>query len=124
MLAEVSAAPRERGLRIDLVDLRWGASDEAWLDHATVDVCLGEIERCCAGGAPPAFILMLGWRESWQPLPTLVEAERFAQVLAALPAERPGVQLLRDWCRRDDSQAGGWARICEARLQSPTSVGD
>lgn len=103
VLPEVNAALRERGLRIDLIDLRWGVSDEAGLDHAAVEVCLGEIERCCAGDAAPAFILMLGEREGWQPLPTLVEAGRFAQLLEALPAGTPGGQALRDWYRRDDN---------------------
>ncbi|WP_298577254.1 AAA family ATPase [uncultured Luteimonas sp.] len=103
VLPEVNAALCERGLRIDLIDLRWGVSDEAGLDHAAVEVCLGEIERCCAGDAAPAFILMLGEREGWQPLPTLIEAGRFAQLLEALPAGTPGGQVLRAWYRRDDN---------------------
>ena len=35
-----------RGCRFQPIDLRWGVSDHACLDHRTMDICLAEITRC------------------------------------------------------------------------------
>ena len=37
---------RDRGVRLQVVDLRWGVSEGVALDQRTMEVCLEEIERC------------------------------------------------------------------------------
>ncbi len=37
---------RGRGVRLQVVDLRWGVSEGVALDQRTMEVCLQEIERC------------------------------------------------------------------------------
>jgi len=95
---------RALGRRLDLIDLRWGVSDEAGLDHAAVDICLTEVERCCASGAKPAFILMRGERRGWRPLPRLIEASAFDALARALSTADPSAAaLFRKWYALDEN---------------------
>jgi signal recognition particle GTPase len=96
--------------RFQAIDLRWGVSDEAGLDQRTIPICLTEIERC-QRPPPPNFIVLLGDRYGWRPLPAQVEAEEFEEILQEVSEadtelllwgeERPGD--LRGWYRRDDN---------------------
>src|SRR5271157_1365300 len=63
--------------RFQAIDLRWGVRDEASLDQKTIEICLREIERCQSTGIKPNFIILLGQRYGWRPLPTRVEAREF-----------------------------------------------
>lgn len=42
-----------------VVDLRWGVREEAQDDHATIDVCLQEIENCKASSVGPSFVVSI-----------------------------------------------------------------
>ena len=37
---------RQYGARFQPIDLRWGVSEQAALDQQTMNICLGEIQRC------------------------------------------------------------------------------
>ena len=39
---------QQHGARFQVIDLRWGVSEEASLDQQAMKICLGEIERCQA----------------------------------------------------------------------------
>ncbi len=58
-----------RGCRFQAVDLRWGVSEEAALDQQTMNICLAELRRCREVSPRPNFILLLGDRYGWLPLP-------------------------------------------------------
>jgi NACHT domain- and WD repeat-containing protein len=64
----------QHGARFQAIDLRWGVRDEAALNQKTMEICLREIERCQHTGIKPNFIVLLGQRYGWCPLPSWIEA--------------------------------------------------
>lgn len=88
------------GCRFQAIDLRWGISDEATLDQQTMSICLGEVERCQQTSPRPNFILLLGDRYGWQPLPARIPLEEFERILQANP-DAVDRYLLESWYRPD-----------------------
>ncbi|GIE99369.1 carbohydrate-binding module family 20 domain-containing protein [Paractinoplanes rishiriensis] len=86
----------ERGIPFSAVDLRWGVSPAAGLDQATVPICLAEVERC-----HPHFLLLIGDRYGWCPLPPRLPAGELDAVRAGL--DDAGRELAGRWYRRDDN---------------------
>jgi hypothetical protein len=99
---------RQRGWRFEAIDLRWGVSREAGLDQRTMQICLHEIESCRAVSPRPNFIVLLGERYGWRPLPEELPRALFERIRDALDSER---RALLEW--RDDQQEGsrGWYRL-------------
>ena len=91
----------ENGARLQAIDLRWGVRDEAALDQQTMEICLREIERCQQTGIKPNFIVLLGERYGWRPLPARIEAGEFAKVRERVAD--PDKRLVDDWYERDDN---------------------
>ena len=91
----------ENNARFQAIDLRWGVRDEAALDQQTMEICLREIERCQQTGIKPNFIVLLGERYGWHPLPARIEAEEFEQVRDRVADANK--QLIGDWYERDDN---------------------
>jgi len=90
-----------QGCRFQAIDLRWGVSEEAALDQQTLTLCLREIERCQRLTPRPNFIILLGDRYGWRPLPARIEAAEFEALLERLNVgER---DRLLGWYRRDDN---------------------
>jgi WD40 repeat protein len=87
--------------RFQAIDLRWGVRDEAALDQQTIEICLREIERCQQTGIKPNFIVLLGERYGWCPLPARIEAEEFTRVRDR--AAETDMRLIDDWYVRDDN---------------------
>ena len=87
--------------RFQAIDLRWGVRDEAALDQQTMDICLREIERCQQTGIKPNFIVLLGERYGWRPLPARIEAVEFEKVRdRAADADK---RLIDEWYERDEN---------------------
>ena len=94
----------QHGARFQAIDLRWGVRDEAGLDQKTMEICLGEIERCQRTGLKPNFIVLLGQRYGWRPLPARIGAHEFDSVLLSV-ANAEERALAKTWYRRDDNAA-------------------
>lgn len=90
------------GCRFQAIDLRWGVSEEAALDQQTMKICLEEINRSQQTSPRPNFIILLGNRYGWRPLPAEIPTGEFEKIerLAADDSER---ELLRRWYHRDDN---------------------
>ena len=89
------------GARLQDIDLRWGVSQEASRDQQTMNVCLSEIKRCQEVTPRPNFIVLLGDRYGWCPLPSQIPADEFQKVSNRVPkADQP---LLAKWYLRDDN---------------------
>ena len=70
-----------RGYQFHAVDLRWGVNEEAQLDQRTAEICLGEVSA--AKGYPaPNFLIMVGDRYGWVPLPFAIAQDEFEAALA------------------------------------------
>jgi WD40 repeat protein len=92
---------RKHGARFQAIDLRWGVSEEASRDQRTMDICLGELERCQRVTPRPNFVVLLGDRYGWRPLPAHLPADEFEAIrTATAPADQ---RLIDEWYRRDDN---------------------
>lgn len=79
-----------RRARFQAIDLRWGVSGEASLDQQTMNICIQELERCQQASPRPNFIILLGQRYGWRPLPARIPAGEFEEILARVPeSKRP-----------------------------------
>jgi WD40 repeat protein len=91
----------QHGARFQAIDLRWGVRDEAALDQQTMEICRREIERCRRTRVKPNFILLLGDRYGWQPLPPRISAAEFNELLPRIPDEVR--TLAAEWYRLDEN---------------------
>ena len=92
----------ESGARFQAIDLRWGVRDEAALDQKTMEICLREIDRCQRTGVKPNFIVLLGDRYGWRPLPARIEAQEFERVRDRV-TDALDQQLLGAWYQRENN---------------------
>jgi len=92
----------QHGCRFQAIDLRWGVREEAALDQQTMRICFEEIARCQRVTPRPNFIVLLGDRYGWCPLPYEIQADEFEQILSNVSNES-GKELLNKWYRRDDN---------------------
>jgi hypothetical protein len=99
------------GARFQAIDLRWGVSDEAALDQQTMTICFKELERCQTVSPRPNFLVLLGNRYGWRPLPPQVAADELELLLGQLPEHARGrlrwdagqPEGEKGWYRRDDN---------------------
>lgn len=91
-----------RGAHFQAIDLRWGINEEAGYDQRTMQLCLHELKRCQQITPKPNFVLLLGQRYGWRPLPTIIPAREFRELLAALP-NQTAKGILLDWYRLDEN---------------------
>jgi len=69
----------KKGYTFQPIDLRWGISEEAQLDQKTLALCLDEV-RSCKSYPYPNFLVMLGDRYGWVPLPYAIEKKEFEDI--------------------------------------------
>lgn len=73
----LEALCRDHGALFQPIDLRWGIRDEASLDHQTLNICLNEVRLCREITLRPSFLILLGDRYGWRPIPSEVPREKF-----------------------------------------------
>lgn len=109
---EVDAFPKlerlcqRQGFQFQAIDLRWGVSTEAGMDHRTMRICFDELRRAQEISPRPNFLILLGNRYGWRPLPEEVSVEEFhAMAHAALQCldstDTSAGEILRQWYRED-----------------------
>lgn len=101
------------GYGFQAIDLRWGIGDEASLDQRTVSICLNELSRCQAVSPRPNFIVLLGQRYGWRPLPSEIEMSEYEIVYRHLAVEAR--DLAAEWYVLDEN-----AVPCVNRLRPRT----
>lgn len=84
------------------VDLRWGIGQEASAGQRTMRICLSELERCRQVSPKPNFVLLLGDRYGWRPLPEVVDAAEFGSVTAKLSTD-DGAAAKLAYCRDENA---------------------
>jgi NACHT domain- and WD repeat-containing protein len=89
----------EHGAHFQPVDLRWGVSEEATFDQQAVEICLEEIARSQRLTPRPNFVLLLGDRYGWRPLPARIDAEELERLRPHLDPE--ATDLVGSWYRED-----------------------
>jgi NACHT domain- and WD repeat-containing protein len=120
------------GARFQAIDLRWGVSEEAGRDQQTMAICLDEVRRCQETSPRPNFLVLLGDRYGWCPLPASIEAVELEEITAGL-SDRDREILLFDeagpeegngWYRRDDNAVPPAYRLRERRVAVPDGASD
>ena len=89
----------KQGYSFQPIDLRWGVSNEAQLDQKTLELCLNEV-RACKTHMHPNFLIMLGDRYGWVPLPFAIEEKEFEKILSHVDSK----EELREWYYLDENQ--------------------
>ena len=76
----------QNGFQFQAIDLRWGVSSEAGLDHRTMRICFDELRRAQEISPEPNFLVLLGDRYGWRPLPESISAMEFEALKKAATA--------------------------------------
>lgn len=80
------------------IDLRWGINQEAQIDQKTIELCLNEV-KACKSEPHPDFIIMLGDRYGWIPLPYQIESSVFESIYNNIPSDKR--EKIDFWYRLD-----------------------
>jgi hypothetical protein len=100
----------KHGARFQAIDLRWGVNKEAAAGQQTMAACLSEIAHCREVTTRPNFLVLLGNRYGWLPLPERIPEDEYLKIIDRIGgAERA---ILEAWYLRDDN-----ASPSEYRLQ-------
>lgn len=108
---------RQRGFTFQAIDLRWGVPSEAGLDHRTMQICFEELNRAQETSPEPNFLILLGDKYGWRPLPETISEAEYERLRdhTQSPEEQ---RTLEDWYRRD-ANAIPPHHILRARTDSP-----
>jgi len=77
----------ENGAKFQAVDLRWGVNEESQLNQKTLQICFNEIARCQRISPKPNFIILLGEKYGWQPIPEIIPGEELDEILDVISEE-------------------------------------
>ena len=90
------------GYGFQVIDLRWGVSEEASLDQQAMSICLDEVARCQQTSPRPNFIVLLGDRYGWFPPPPRIPIADFNRLLPEIsnPHDK---ELLSNWYSLDEN---------------------
>ena len=90
-----------KGYTFQPIDLRWGVNNEAQLDQKALEMCIKEVQSCKTHDYPN-FLIMLGDRYGWVPLPNIIEKSEFEQIIQNLDTEDK--EYLFSWYDEDANQ--------------------
>lgn len=99
---KLRALCEKNGCRFQAIDLRWGVSQEAGFDQQAVPICLEEISRCQRVTPKPNFIILLGNRYGWRPLPAEIPATEYEMLKGKIANPDENI-LLEKWYKRDNN---------------------
>jgi energy-coupling factor transporter ATP-binding protein EcfA2 len=92
-----------KGAKFQAVDLRWGINDESSLNQKTLQICFNEIARCQKISPKPNFLILLGDKYGWQPIPEIIPEEELIAILGIL--DRNDKELIEKWYKLDKNAA-------------------
>ncbi len=94
---------RARGSDFQVVDLRWGVSESTEREHETMKICLDEVAHCQRLSPRPNFLILVGDRYGWRPLPPAIPATEFADILRCFSDVPKNRTFLQEWYRQDEN---------------------
>lgn len=77
---EIKDFCKSYGYNFEPIDLRWGVSNEAGLDHKAMEICINEVQKVF-NYPRPHFLIMLGNRYGWIPSPSEIEETYYVMLL-------------------------------------------
>ena len=105
ILSELDLFCKQYGYRFQIIELRWGVNTESALNQNTVDICIDEVKRSKNLSPRPNFLIMVGERYGWIPLPSRINKIVFEQLLEV--ATNIQIEALSAWYIFDGNQIGG-----------------
>ncbi|MFP4487145.1 MAG: AAA family ATPase, partial [Campylobacterales bacterium] len=99
---EIKEYARDKGFEFQPIDLRWGVSDESQLDQKALELCLEEV-KACKSNPYPNFLIMVGDRYGWVPLPYMIEKDEFEEIRDKIE-DVGDKELLDFWYKLDSNQ--------------------
>ena len=115
---QITEYATKQGFNFQPIDLRWGISEEAQLDQKTVELCLNEV-RECKSHQHPNFLIMIGDRYGWVPLPYAIDIGEFDSLLSLLSEQ--DTKTLLQWYRKDMNQVPAAYTLQERYFESKQS---
>lgn len=94
----------QKGCKFQAVDLRWGVSEAAVQNHRTLDICLEEVLRCQKLTERPNFVVLLGERYGWPPLPARI-LQTELDTLLSMMGNPDDCALVRHWYRLEENDS-------------------
>ena len=89
---------QRNGFNFEPIDLRWGVTNEAGLDHQAMDICINEVKKVL-NYPRPNFLVILGNRYGWIPIPNKIESKYFHLLLKTV--SRQEKLVLETWYKKD-----------------------
>ncbi len=89
----------EKDAKFQAVDLRWGVNEESARDQKTLQICLNEVARCQKISPKPNFLILLGDKYGWQPVPEFIPKQERELIMSALNGENK--VLFENWYKQD-----------------------
>lgn len=89
----------EKGARFQAVDLRWGVNEESAMDQKTLQICFNEIDRCQKISPKPNFLILLGDKYGWQPIPEIIPEVEMKAILDVITGSDK--ELIEKWYKQD-----------------------
>ena len=99
---EIKEFCNSHGWEFEAVDLRWGIGSESGLDQKTMHICLSELKRCQRVSPKPNFLVLMGDRYGWIPLPESLPASLYGKLYHYASVRQAG--LLEEWYRKDENE--------------------
>ncbi|KAJ8954195.1 hypothetical protein NQ318_005790 [Aromia moschata] len=91
----------KHGLEFQVVDMRWGVRDEATDDHMTTELCMKEIQNCQRLSMGPNFVVFLGQKYGYRPIPTYILSSELQMIRDELASTGHDPVLIDTWYRKD-----------------------
>lgn len=91
----------EKGAKFQAVDLRWGVNEESSLNQKTLQICFNEIARCQKVSPKPNFLILLGDKYGWQPIPEIIPKDEMDLILGKLEGNEK--DLIQKWYCKDEN---------------------
>lgn len=83
--------------------MRWGVRDEATDDHMTTELCMREIENCQRLSMGPNFVVFLGQKYGYRPIPTYILSSELQLLRDELTSMGVDATLLDTWYKKDSN---------------------
>ncbi|XP_056633882.1 NACHT and WD repeat domain-containing protein 2 [Diorhabda sublineata] len=91
----------KHGLEFQVVDMRWGVRDEATDDHMTTELCMKEIQNCQRLSMGPNFVVFLGQKYGYRPIPTYILTSELQMIRDELAATGHDPTPIDIWYKKD-----------------------
>lgn len=101
----ISKLCQSKGWIFEDIDLRWGISQEASQQQKTMQICLEELKRCQRFSPKPNFLILLGDRSGWIPLPESIPYSDGECILSM--ARSDDRSLFEQWYHLDTNSIKG-----------------